>query len=257
LKILYNSSDWLSFAGFTEETLNPYTNINSNSRTKYTRNYVADNATLTATKTASQGNAVALVFNKLLYPFKTTAGVENNCLLLVDGTYDQVYSSAVHTTNRGVVYWDVTQSTISSLAIAFAFASSGSTTFAQISNIFHGNVLDLVTNGFDLAFTFEYIDKTDKVYNDYNVAFTQNQKTASLRLDLSIRNMNKTELSSVLAWINACGKTKPFVLFVDETATIITSKYDLGAVFMFHDIDKVHHKSFGLYDISFSIIEVI
>jgi hypothetical protein len=256
MRVLYNAVDWTSFSGFTQDNLNPYTNINIATRTKFARNYVPNNATLVANKNSSIGNSIALVFNRLIYPFLSSSA-ENNCLLVVNSLYYQVYSSAFHLANRGIYYFELPQNYITSLNISFSFASNGLTTYSQISNLFHGNYLSLANNGFDLSFTFEYIDKTDKVYNDYNVAFTQTQKTSALRIDLSIKNMNKTELDSILAWINTCGKSKPFVLFVDESETIITSKYQLGGMFMFHDVDKVHHKSFGLYDISFSIIEVL
>jgi hypothetical protein len=69
--------------------------------------------------------------------------------------------------------------------------------------------------------------------------------------------MNKTEASQWRDFWNAVALRKSFFLSVDETYTVLNEPMILAGKFMFNESMEMSQQTFGLWEASFSMTEVM
>lgn len=240
-------------------SLYPINNLFQTTRTKFWKanSSVTNLITIDYLSVFPYNAQVAVFQNTNIYPF--SSGTYCTLRMLRNTAYQQDFTlnSANFLNNRAYFYAESPVVLSGTQLSRMEFLNLNGSFIPQLSYIFCGQYLSLTQNGFDLNFSFGLVDNSKKNYNNLGVAFVEANNLLQRSLSFSINNMNKTELTSILAWINYCKKDKPFFVFMDENQNIIANKYELGGMFLFDSIGEIQHTSFGLYSISMTAIEVV
>lgn len=128
--------------------------------------------------------------------------------------------------------------------------------YLEISNLFIGKAIPFVTNSIDYGWTMERKDNSKSRSNRYRQKFTDVTNEQSV-IRASFKFLDKTELDVVLDVFEENQTYNPVWLIIDDTETIVNDKERFAGMFEFDKIPRHRNGSFGLYDLSFAMQEVL
>ena len=134
---------------------------------------------------------------------------------------------------------------------------TGVGSYLGVSNVFLGKAFGFTVNGIDQEFSFDEQDLSRVIVSETGRRFIDEVTVRVKSFDLSVRTMDKTEMGEWQTIVRNNGKRKQFYMIIEENELIMTNKDVLSGMFMFNSWGPFEHVSFGYWDSSFSVSEVI
>lgn len=134
---------------------------------------------------------------------------------------------------------------------------SSSDTYFGCSSMFLGKAFSFTENCFNTQLTLRESDLSSVRFSPTGRRFIDEQSSRIKTLNLSLSSMNKTEASQWRDFWNAVALRKSFFLSVDETYTVLNEPMILAGKFMFNEAMEMSQQTFGLWEASFSMTEVM
>ena len=134
---------------------------------------------------------------------------------------------------------------------------SSSDTYFGCSSMFLGKAFSFTENCFNTQLTLRESDLSSVRFSPTGRRFIDEQSSRIKTLNLSLSSMNKTEASQWRDFWNAVALRKSFFLSVDETYTVLNEPMILAGKFMFNESMEMSQQTFGLWEASFSMTEVM
>jgi hypothetical protein len=134
---------------------------------------------------------------------------------------------------------------------------SSSRPYYGCSSIFLGAAFSFADTCFNTQLTVRESDLSTVRFSPIGRRFIDEQTSRVKTLDLSLSALNKVEASQWRTFWNTVGLRKPFFLSVDETYTLFNEPMILAGKFMFNESLNMGQQTFGLWDASFSLTEVM
>jgi hypothetical protein len=125
------------------------------------------------------------------------------------------------------------------------------------SSLFLGASFAFTDTCFNTQLTIRESDLSTVRFSPIGRRFIDEQTSRVKTLDLSLSALNKVEASQWRAFWNDVGVRKPFFLSVDETFTVLNEPMILAGKFMFNEGLSMSQQTFGLWESSFTMTEVM
>ena len=138
----------------------------------------------------------------------------------------------------------------------FARVTATGTGYFELSNIFLGAYTQLSENNIDFGWTYINMDKSLITKN------SQGQQFSTLRpkmkeIKANFKYLNVAEFTTISDLYDLHGKIEPVWFVVDESEIIVDAKERFINQYYFKSDLSFKNTTFGLYDTSFSLSEVI
>lgn len=132
--------------------------------------------------------------------------------------------------------------------------SGTGTSFFELSTIFIGKFVQMTTNNIDFGWSYINRDISKISRNRYGQRFID-QINDSDEIKATFKLLNKTELDIILDVFDTVGRHTPFWFIVDEDEIIVNDKERFFNSFYLTQRPEITNDSFGLYSLSFNIVE--
>lgn len=213
----------------------------------------------------STGTSVTIVFDFVTTETINTFAVKghkydgfgfNGSLTLELNATDSWGAPAFSTTLTPNTTHNIGYKTFADQSYRFARISASGTSYAELSNIFIGEYTQLANNNIDFGWDYENNDLSRITRNEDGQQFSI-VKPFQKEITASFKYLNVSEFATISGIYDYHGKTEPIWLVVDESETIVDAKERFINQFYFVSDMKFKNDSFGLYNTSFSLREVI
>lgn len=131
-----------------------------------------------------------------------------------------------------------------------------SSTTVGFSKIFLGKSLDLGSQAINVGFSFQRFDRSIITEGRYGQKFIDKLNNIKL-FSGSFTVMNKTEFTNIDQMFKFCGVSVPVWFVCDQNENVINDAEVIGGYFYFQDNCQIINSTWGYYDTTFNLIQVV